>query len=279
MKKIIILSSMILGVIFLTGCGQQPAGLTSTTKSSLIEQQPTISTTQTGCLHTNMVKFSVTEEARLKEIMVSVMQGDINMPTPLIYEEFWSIMDKYGRLCEEDITLTKDSIAATSECNKLFYQDALISLRTGKSYKSAQRLNCENKTILALLPTDKANAKIKANEDLMLRITNGQPIATATGSIVFTKETIQSTLNDISTKLEGLNRLFSKSVPSKSNSKQLDSEKAVLDKGCEDIHGPSVYVSIPKSDGGGAYCDCKPGYILKPMKTAEGVLSSWCVKK
>lgn len=45
--------------------------------------------------------------------------------------------------------------------------------------------------------------------------------------------------------------------------------------GCEDIHGPSIY---KKLSGGGAYCDCKPGYEPKIITNAAGEPGSWCSK-
>ncbi len=59
---------------------------------------------------------------------------------------------------------------------------------------------------------------------------------------------------------------------SKSNINNLSEE----DKNCEKLHGPSVYKTNPQSLGGGAYCDCKPGYTLKLTKLSDGTPSSWC---
>lgn len=229
--------------------------------------QPVTSLPVNECLHTSAVHFSDIENSRMKEIMVSVMQGDINMPTIAIYNEFWSTMFSHGRLCQEDLTLTRDGLALASECNKLFYQDALISLHTKEAYKSSERLNCEDKT------------RVKANAELMLSIATGQPIRTANGSVVFTEEVIQTSLNDINKKLEGLDRLFSSIAPPEPVSKQpVLGSSTPEDKSCEATHGPSVYVLNPASTGGGAWCDCKPGYESKLISTADGP-SSWCFKK
>jgi cyclophilin family peptidyl-prolyl cis-trans isomerase/phage shock protein PspC (stress-responsive transcriptional regulator) len=232
---------------------------------------------QGECLQTSMVQFSATEESRMKEIILSVMQGNADMLTPVIYDEFWSIMNRHGKLCEEDIVLTKDSFAAATVCMKLFYLDALQSLNAGRAYKSDQRLDCENRTILALLPADKAAARIKANDELMLKIANKQPVETATGNVVFTKEMIESTLADMNAKLERFDKLFTQNAPP-IGYEQFASENSALDEQCEKDHGPSVYKSLPDSAGGGAYCDCKPGYTLKPMMLDNGTPSSWCVK-
>ena len=165
------------------------------------------------CLHTNMVQFSTTEESRMKEIILSVMQGNADTLTPVIYNEFWSIMNRHGKLCEEDIASTKDSFAAATACTKLFYLDALQSLNTGRVYKSVQRLDCENKTILALLPADKAATRIKANDELMFKIASKQPVDTATDNVIFTKEMIESTLVDMNAKLERFDKLFTQNSP------------------------------------------------------------------
>lgn len=244
-------------------------------------------TQKNDCLHTSAIKFSITEESRMKEIMLSVMQRD-DMPTLAIYNEFWTIMNRHGKLCEEDIALTKNVFNASAECNKLFYQDALLSLRAGQAYKSPQRLDCENKTIRALLTADKAAARIKTNEESMLKIANGDPIGTATGNIIFTEEIIQATLDDIDAKLERIDMLFATTPPLFSDNTPTQSNEEpslhitrnpALDKQCEEEHGPSVYKSVPQSLGGGAYCDCKTGYILKPMVDNYGRQSSWCVKE
>ncbi|MEI6296393.1 MAG: hypothetical protein WCO84_01945 [bacterium] len=164
-----------------------------------------------SCIHSGEVKFTIAEETRMKEIMVSVLQGDASIPTSdAVYNEFWSIMDRHGRLCEEDLVLTRDVGVFTQECNRLFYQDALYSLRMGQVYKSPERLDCENKTILRLLPEDKADVRIRANEVLMNKIANGEPIATPRGNVIFTEEIIQATLGDLIAKLEKINKLFTR---------------------------------------------------------------------
>lgn len=219
-----------------------------------------------GCLHSNEVNFSASEELRLKEIMVSVMQGNADMPTPAIYNEFWSTMFAHGTLCQEDLALTRSSLASAAECNKLFYQDALTSLRAGKTYRSSQRSSCEDKT------------RVAANEELMFKIATGQPVVTASGSIVFTERTVQTSLNDINTKLDGLDRLFSSTAPLVSSNRPSSVNSTLEDRSCEETHGPSTYVSNPASAGGGAWCDCKPGYESKLISTADGP-SSWCYKK
>jgi len=254
---------------FTNSITQNPSG------QSIIEKE---------CFHSNMIKFTSIEESRMKEIMKSVLQGGIDMPTITIYNEFWSIMNRHGRLCEEDLALTREGIASEVECTALFYQDALQSLLKGKSYKSSQRISCESKTILALFSADEANARLRANEELMFRIANRQSITTPSGDVVFTEKMIQSTLNDLNARLERVNKLFSTTSPSFNSQKlfeqeidQLISEDSKINnKLCEEQHGPSIYKSMP---GGGSYCDCKPGYVLRPIMDGKRIVSSWCVKE
>lgn len=233
------------------------------------EEQRQIPTTPIArdCLHASEVQFSTTEESRLKEIMISVMQGNADMPTLAIYNEFWSIMFSHGRLCQEDLALTRDTFALGVECSKLFYQDALVSLRRNTVYRSPEGLACEDKT------------RMVTNEKLMARIVNGVSVETASGNVIFTEGTIQSTIKDIGIKLDGLDRLFSSSAPLVRSNQSISASASptLEDKSCEDTHGPSVYILNPASSGGGAWCDCKPGYVSKLIRTANG-MSSWCFK-
>jgi hypothetical protein len=161
------------------------------------------------CVQASDLQLSAVDESRINEIILSVMQGGVGMPTAVMHSELWSILDQQGELCEEDIALTRETMTVAMECNRHFYQDVLYALHTGVPHKSSQRLDCEN-TIVALLSADEASERISENENLMRKIIQGQPISTASGDVVFTEEVIESTLRDIEAKLGRINNLFTR---------------------------------------------------------------------
>lgn len=167
---------------------------------------------QPQCIHTP--QFDTNEESRMKEIMLTVMQSDV---TTTLYTNFWSTMDKYGKICDEDIQLTKEILMAAQGCNKYFYEDALSSVRSGQIYKSQGRATCENKTYFEIFSSansttarEKTIARINMNNTMLRQIALGQPIATPSGGVVFTEELILTTLDNINAVFKRVDTLFTR---------------------------------------------------------------------
>lgn len=273
MKKVIVLSSVILGAIILSGCDQQPVGISpppppdfsGNISSGTLPAQPNKS---------NFSEISQADQTRIREIFTGVLQNTISV-TPSLKNEFKSIFEKYNATDAEITDFATYGPAFAVNYQKMFFIDASQAVSSGTPVKSYERLNLEKEAVSRGLMTTE---RVTANNEEMKLIASHQLVTGSDGrQIIFTKEIIQSSLNGINAKLGMLSQLLSTSAQLKADDGLPVSKNAALDKGCEDIHGPSIYKLMPGSEGG-AYCDCKPGYILKPIKTADGVLSSWCTK-
>jgi len=201
----------ILIAIVITGFLGAVIAMSSTTTTPITTEPPIVTEPVKNCINWSAVQSSAADQLRFNEIVFLVMNGGADMPTRAIYDEFWALINKSGEICKEDIAQLRDHSLIAMECNKYFYQDALVAIRIGKSYKSSERANCEEKTLTVLLTPEKADARIAANEKAISEIATGQPVLqSATGqSIIFTKETIQATLDDMNAKIERVNKLFS----------------------------------------------------------------------
>lgn len=282
MKKVIVSSLVILGAIFLSGCNQQPVGgpIGSSPQPSTGLTLPDLSgNISSGTLSaepkkSNFSEISQADQTRIKEIFTGVLQNTISV-TPSLKNEFKSIFKKYNATDAEITDFATYGPAFMANYQRLFFTDASQAVSSGAPVKSYERLNLEKEAVSRGLMTSE---RVIANDEEMKLIASHRPVIGSDGrQIVFSEEIIRSSLDGINAKLDMLNQLFFTSASLKNNDEPSVSKNAALDKSCEDTHGPSIYKLMPGSDGG-AYCDCKPGYTLKPMKTAEGVLSSWCTK-
>ncbi len=221
-------------------------------------------------------EISQIDQARMKEIVTGVMQNTI-LVTPDLKNELRGIFTKYNMTDKEISDFATYGPALAVVYQAYFFLDALKAVSSGSPIKSDARLSFEQESISRGLMTSE---RIKANDEEMNLIANHQPIVGPTGTkVIFTTDSINSTLSNIGLVADRLSELFTSNTALDSGNKQPVSENIDANGGCDDLHGPSVYKTVPQSAGGGAYCDCKPGYTAKLTTTADGTPSSWCTKE
>lgn len=99
------------------------------------------------------------------------------------HASFWSIVNRHGGQLEKiEGVETKASMyslidSVMSNYQKLFYQDALTSIRTGKTFTSVERMKWEAKM---------AQERVLKNKDLMTKIAAKKPIPMSGGDAVLT---------------------------------------------------------------------------------------------
>lgn len=175
------------------------------------QAQPPIQTPPPAPLVVSCIKWptlNASDSSRVQEIFKATLSPDGSLTTET-HEEFWSILDRYGVICEGELQQIKQVLVAASECQKLFYEDAFVSQRTGQAFKSSDRLDCENNVIKHAYPAEKADTIIKAEQELMEKIASGSPIAQLDGH-PYTPERIQRDLDASIAVLERANQLFTK---------------------------------------------------------------------
>lgn len=141
---------------------------------------------------TNLYSLNDKDEIEIKSILKVSMQGD-TLPKEK-YIEFWSIIDRYGGNphnieqlgSKEKLLDFIDDIGL--QYQKAFYEDALISLRTGQEYESEDRNRLGKKL------SDERKLK---NSELMARISKKQTIEFQGENIVFDEDIIEYILNNI----------------------------------------------------------------------------------
>lgn len=265
------------GILFIVATsGSSPAPLTGTPPTPVgttFMPTPATPTTPGAVTGSSFSQISQVDKTRMTEIITGVMQNTVQV-TPAIKSEFSSIIAKYNATETEVYDFAVYGPAFAANYQRLFYTDALQAVSTGSTVKSSERLTLEKEAVSRGLMT---SARVESNDNEMNLIASHKPITGSDGrQVVFTVDNITSTLDNIGLITARLNSLWD---PSSQAADQPVSEVSSLDKGCEDLHGPSVYKSIPASQGGGSYCDCKPGYVLRPAPAADGSPSSWCFKQ
>lgn len=174
--------------------------------ASAIEPSPQPSPAQSavGPVSNPLDKLSSTDKIRIREIGLQTMQ-DSTMPTPQVYQEFWSLWGKMDLDQSSYEAVRLATVGISADYQKLFWEDAMTAYKTGRPFKSNEREQLELKLVnLAVLTT----FRVKANEDLIESIAVRQSIDTPNGPMLFTEVEITSTLANIENAMKRLDRLF-----------------------------------------------------------------------
>lgn len=221
----------------------------------------------------NFDSMSQSDRDRLSTIINGVIQNSISV-TPELKQEVRNIFKKYNVTDKELEDFSLYGTAFPVIYQTYFYADALSTIEKGIPVKSEDRKNIE---IEALSKGIIKQDRINTNDQMMVSISKGESVIGSNGKqVIFTESNIRESLNNFVTIVTRLNSLYSESDNTVENTTITNNEISIEDKNCEELHGPSVYKKNPSSIGGGAYCDCKPGYTLKITKLSDGTPSSWC---
>lgn len=150
-------------------------------------------------------EMSQTDKQRIKEIMDSVMQNKITI-TPELKNEFKSILAKYNTTDSEMNYFANEGTVLMTTYQNLFFNDALKSVSTNKPVKSSERSALEKELLSKGLITTE---RIDSNNREMSLIASHKPVINSDGNeIVFTKENITETLNNIESSVSRLKQLL-----------------------------------------------------------------------
>jgi len=150
-------------------------------------------------------QISISDQTRMKEIIIGVMDGAIEV-TPAIKTELRNIFKKYNTTDEEINNFSNYGPAFATRYQKLFFTDALASVLSGNPTKSPERLDFETKALSQGLMTLE---RFKTSDEQMKLISNHQSVVGSNGSeVVFTVDTINSSLKNIDIIMDRLQLLF-----------------------------------------------------------------------
>lgn len=143
----------------------------------------------------------------MKEIVLNTIQNP-NYLTPAIHKEFWTIINKYEKnLSQDDINYMKGINAGVYEYMRMFYTDALISLKTGNSFKSNERKDYEKLLLkLGVLKKD----RVESNDLFMDNVALKKPVSTESGSIILTEDMIRDALDKVKAVSKRIDLLYSR---------------------------------------------------------------------
>ena len=201
-----IILGLILGVIVISGgyylfsSGKQNFNSTST---------PTPAPASTPVL-SNISSFgqiSQADKTRMSEIIIGVMQNTTSV-TQEIKNELKGIFKKYNTTDEEIDNFSVYGPAFALIYQQYFFIDALQAVSNGVPVKSDERLNTVKEALSKGLMTIE---RVKLNDDEMRLIANHQPVISSDGrQVIFTAETIQTTINNLGLVVDRLVLLFKK---------------------------------------------------------------------
>ena len=146
---------------------------------------------------TGRVALSVGEKEELGRIYKKVINVNEEVDAKT-HASFWSIVNRHGgSLAEIEGIETKlrmhfivDSVMTSYQ--KLFYQDALISIKTGKPFTSVERSGWNTRI---------SQDRVSKNNELMTRIAAKKPIPTQGGSVVLTSAMATEILTNMDLKV------------------------------------------------------------------------------
>lgn len=145
------------------------------------------------------------DKQRIKEILDGVIQNKIDI-TPELKSELKSIIKKYNATDSEMNYFANEGTVLMTTYQNLFFNDALKSVSTNKSVKSSERSALEKELLSKGLITTE---RIDSNNREMSLIASHKPVINSDGKeIVFTKENIAETLNNIESSVSRLKQLL-----------------------------------------------------------------------
>ena len=154
---------------------------------------------------TSFNEISQIDQIRMREIITGVIQNTIPI-TPEIKNELRSIFKKYNATDEEinDFSIYGPAFAIAYQ--QYFFIDAFQAVSSGVPIKSTERLNLENEALSRGLMTTE---RVKLNDEEMRLIASRQPVISSDGKqVIFTADTIQSTINNLGLIVDRLVLLF-----------------------------------------------------------------------
>lgn len=147
------------------------------------------------------------EMDRIKEIINITIKFPGN-PTNELHQEFWSLLEKRNKISEKEVEELRDFIAWAPVYMKYFYEDSLISIKTGIPYKSKIREEYQNR--LSGLGLG-AESRMKQNDELMKKIANKEPIEGGPpGITILTEDYIKEVLKTLEATGDRINKLFTR---------------------------------------------------------------------
>ncbi|MDQ7784462.1 MAG: hypothetical protein RDU20_16370 [Desulfomonilaceae bacterium] len=159
---------------------------------------------QTGAQSPQLKGLSAQEASRFKQIITGVIQNP-NYLTPAVHDEFWRTLAKTRATPAQVRSVRESMTGMLTVYYPMFWQDALVSLRNRRPYKSPQRQQYENKLLSQRIVT---STMISANDSLMANIASGKPIVRQGQSIVLNEQMIQASLQSVQEAARRVDRLF-----------------------------------------------------------------------
>jgi len=145
-------------------------------------------------------------EKELGDIMKFVMATP-GEPTQVTKSKFWSIVQNNG-VTTQNINDSRELIVGPAVVYiKIFYQDAIESLKVGQVVESAERKRYEDRLLKASIMTQQQYEK---NQKILNGIASGLPVTTPQGDIVFTEDIINNIIQSIDEQYNRVNLLFNK---------------------------------------------------------------------
>jgi len=159
---------------------------------------------QTGAPPPQLKGLSAQDVARFKQIVAGVIQNPSYL-TPAVHGEFWRILARTGAKPAQMNAVRESMTGLLTVYYPVFWQDALMSLRSRQPHKSPQRLQYENRLLAQRLITQNM---VRTNDSLMANIASGKPIVVQGKSMSINEPAIQASLRNFQETARRVDRLF-----------------------------------------------------------------------
>lgn len=133
-------------------------------------------------------QISVEDQTKLKTILQSCFSGEeITYET---HKEFYELIDNY-KITQDELDNTFSLINSEQYLllQKSFYEDALITIQTGKISESKNRLDLEKKLLI--------NAQKETNREYLERVLAKEPLTISGEEIILDIEVCYAILNNL----------------------------------------------------------------------------------
>jgi len=154
--------------------------------------------------------LSIDEKLEVRRLFASALQSPESVS--VVKPKLWKILNAHGGLSEEVADEVREQFVLGLQTSRLWMEDALVSLRERKPFKSTERENLENELIAKGAMTD---FRRRQNEEMMAKVAVGEPIKAGDGSqVVLTEEVVRSVLQTYARKEQALATLLTPPSPS-----------------------------------------------------------------
>ena len=158
--------------------------------------------------------ISSEDKQRMREIIAGVMGGDPAFLSNSSRNEFWLIFEKLHDLdgASDDrfysfmSYVRRAMTGVTTVGMKLFWEDALWAKTSGRFFKSSMRDQLERSYLEQGLVSQ---SRLDQNDALIMKIAQGEPVATGNGAIVFDEDIIKAALSNVEEAGQRVEWLFS----------------------------------------------------------------------